>query len=132
MALFNGKANCVTCHTGFNFTDESYHNLGVGMTSKEPDLGRFAETKAESERGAFKTPTLRNIVQTPPYMHDGSEPTLLAVIDFYVKGGNPNPSLAKEIKPLQLTAQEKQDLVAFMEALTGDVDNLVPPSTFPQ
>ncbi len=132
LALFNGKANCVTCHAGFNFTDESYHNLGVGMTGKEPDVGRFAETKAESEKGAFKTPTLRNIVQTPPYMHDGSEPTLLAVVEFYDKGGNPNPTLAKEIKPLKLTAQEKQDLVAFMEALTGDVENLVPPSTFPK
>jgi cytochrome c peroxidase len=132
LALFNGKANCVTCHAGFNFTDESYHNLGVGMTGKDPDVGRFAETKAESEKGAFKTPTLRNIVQTPPYMHDGSEPTLLAVVAFYDKGGNPNPTLAKEVQPLKLTAQEKQDLVAFMEALTGDVENLVPPSTFPK
>ena len=67
MALFNGKANCVTCHAGFNFTDESYHNLGVGDGQPEdPDLGRFAQTKAESERGAFKTPTLRNITQTRP------------------------------------------------------------------
>ena len=71
-------------------------------------------------------------MQTPPYMHDGSEPTLLAVVEFYDKGGNPNPTLAKEIKPLKLSAQEKQDLVAFMEALTGDVENLVPPSTFPK
>jgi cytochrome c peroxidase len=132
MALFNGKANCVTCHAGFNFTDESYHNLGVGMTAKEPDVGRFAESKAESEKGAFKTPTLRNVVQTPPYMHDGSEPTLLAVVDFYDKGGTPNATLAKEVKPLKLTPQEKQDLVAFMETLTGDVENLVPPTAFPQ
>lgn len=132
LALFNGKGNCLTCHTGFNFTDESYHNLGVGMGAAEPDLGRFAVTKAESEKGAFKTPTLRNVSQTPPYMHDGSEPTLRSVVDFYNRGGRPNPNLAKEIKPLGLTTQEVADLVMFMEALTADVPNLAPPSEFPK
>jgi cytochrome c peroxidase len=132
LALFNGKANCQTCHAGFNFTDESYHNLGVGMAQKDPDLGRFLVTKAESERGAFKTPTLRNIVQTPPYMHDGSEPTLRAVVEFYNKGGAANANLAKEIKPLALNPQEIGDIVAFMEALTADVPNLTPPTSFPQ
>ena len=73
MDLFNGKANCKVCHAGFNFTDESYHNLGVGMDKPKPDLGRFEQTKTESDRGAFKTPTLRNVADTPPYMHDGSE-----------------------------------------------------------
>jgi cytochrome c peroxidase len=132
LALFNGKANCQVCHAGFNFTDESYHNLGVGMGAGEPDLGRSEVTKAESEKGAFKTPTLRNVTQTPPYMHDGSEPTLRAVIDFYNRGGRPNPNLAKEIKPLGLTPQELTDLVAFMEALTGDVPDLIPPKEFPK
>jgi cytochrome c peroxidase len=132
IALFAGKANCQTCHTGFNFTDESYHNLGVGMGAKEPDPGRAEVTKAESERGAFKTPTLRNITQTPPYMHDGSEPTLRAVVEFYNKGGTPNPTLSKEIKPLHLSAQEIDDLIAFMESLTADVPNLAPPTSFPK
>jgi cytochrome c peroxidase len=132
VALFTGKANCQTCHTGFNFTDESYHNLGVGMDAKDPDVGRIAVTKANSERGAFKTPTLRNIVQTPPYMHDGSEPTLRAVVEFYNRGGRPNPNLAKEIKPLGLSEQEIDDLLAFMQSLTGDVTSLEAPKTFPQ
>ncbi len=132
LALFNGKGNCQTCHAGFNFTDESYHNLGVGMGAADPDLGRFGVTKAEGEKGAFKTPTLRNVAQTPPYMHDGSEPTLRAVVDFYNRGGRPNQYLAKEIRPLGLTPQEIVDLVAFMEALTADVPNLVPPTDFPK
>lgn len=119
LTLFQGKkANCVACHTGFNFTDESYHNLGVGMGKKDPDLGRFKITKKESDTGAFKTPTLRNIAASAPYMHDGSEKTLEAVIDFYDKGGITNPNLSKEIKPLKLTAREKGDLTAFMKSLS--------------
>ena len=123
LALFNDttRANCVTCHAGFNFTDESYHNLGVGMDAAKPDLGRFEITKNEVDKGAFKTPTLRNVTETAPYMHDGSDATLLEVIDLYDRGGNPNPWLSKEIKSLHLTDQEKQDLVAFMKALTAPV-----------
>lgn len=131
-ALFAGRGNCLTCHAGFNFTDESYHNLGVGIGAKEPDLGRFLVTKVESEKGAFKTPTLRNVTQTPPYMHDGSEPTLRAVVEFYNKGGNPNPQLAKEIKPLGFSERDIDDVVAFMESLTADVPDLVPPTEFPK
>jgi cytochrome c peroxidase len=132
MELFNGKANCKTCHSGFNFTDESYHNLGVGMTAKNPDLGRFDVSKAESEKGAFKTPTLRNVVETAPYMHDGSEVTLTQVVQFYDRGGVKNPWLSKEIKPLNLTPQEVQDLVAFLEGLTGTVTNVDPPAELPK
>ncbi|HVO27265.1 MAG TPA: cytochrome-c peroxidase [Candidatus Margulisiibacteriota bacterium] len=132
MQLFNGKANCKACHTGFNFTDETYQNIGVGMDKPKPDLGRYDVTKKEEDKGKFKTPTLRNIVQTAPYMHDGSETTLLEVVEFYDKGGTPNPNLSKEIKPLNLTAQEKHDLVAFLEALTGDVANAAPRATLPQ
>jgi cytochrome c peroxidase len=123
MEIFNDtkRGNCVTCHAGFNFTDESYHNLGVGMDRKKPDLGRFTVTKKEVDQGAFKTPTLRNIVQTAPYMHDGSEKTLVSVVEFYNRGGVPNQWLSKEMRPLNLTAQDKADLVAFMEALTGEV-----------
>src|SRR5512139_434180 len=71
MQLFNGKGNCKACHTGFNFTDETYQNIGVGMNKPNPDLGRYEVTHNDADRGKFKTPTLRNIAQTAPYMHDG-------------------------------------------------------------
>ncbi len=132
MQLFNGKANCKACHAGFNFTDESYQNLGVGMDRPNPDLGRYNVTKREEDKGKFKTPTLRNVAQTAPYMHDGSENTLLEVVEFYDRGGVKNPNLSKEIRPLGLTEREKRDLVAFLEALTGEVHNLAPPPSLPQ
>jgi len=132
LALFNGKAKCSTCHASFNFTDENYRNIGVGMDKAKPDLGRFEISKNEADKGAFKTPTLRNIIQTAPYMHDGSEATLMEVVEFYNKGGIKNPQLAAEITPLNLTAQEKNDLVAFMESLTGDVTNADPPAELPK
>jgi cytochrome c peroxidase len=123
MGMFNDaqKGNCVTCHAGFNFTDESYHNLGVGMDKPIPDLGRYTVTKVETDKGAFKTPTLRNVTQTSPYLHDGSAATLLDVVNLYDRGGNKNPWLSKEIRPLGLSDQDKADLVAFLEALTGEV-----------
>src|SRR5215472_10305028 len=99
LALFTGKANCKTCHTGFNFTDEDYNNIGVGMGKPEPDVGRYEVTKSDADRGKFKTPTLRNVALSAPYMHDGSEETLEDVIAFYDQGGIPNPNLSKEIKP---------------------------------
>ncbi len=119
LTLFEEKANCVTCHVGFNFTDEGYRNIGVGMDQETPDVGRFEITKRETDRGAFKTPTLREIANAAPYMHDGSEKTLLDVINFYDRGGVPNAQLSTDIKPLNLTTQEKADLVAFLESLTG-------------
>jgi len=133
VAIFNDaqKGNCVTCHAGFNFTDESYHNLGVGMDKPKPDIGRYEVTKVEPDKGAFKTPTLRNITQTAPYLHDGSEPTLQAVVEFYDRGGTPNKWLSKEIHPLKLTPQEKADLVAFLESLTGDVRGAERPESMP-
>ena len=132
MGLFNGKANCVRCHAGFNFTDETYQDIGVGQNKPTPDLGRYDQTKKDEDRGKFKTPTLRNVTQTAPYMHDGSEETLEAVIDFYDKGGIGNPNLSKEIKPLNLTPQDKRDLLAFLEALTGPVRNASPPARLPE
>ena len=121
MALFAGKANCAACHAGANFTDEQYHNLGVGMTAEKPDLGRYAVTKDKKDWGAFKTPTLRNVVMSPPYMHDGSQKTLEEVVDWYDKGGHKNAGLSDKMKVLNLTSQEKADLVAYMvEGLTGD------------
>jgi len=121
LALFEGKARCVTCHAGFNFTDESYHNIGVGMDRTTPDLGRHTVTKREEHKGAFKTPTLRDVAARPPYMHDGSERSLADVIAFYNRGGTPNPWLSGEMRPLGLTDQEQADLVAFLGALTGEV-----------
>jgi cytochrome c peroxidase len=132
MELFNGKANCKACHTGFNFTDETYQDIGVGMDKPKPDLGRYDQTKQNEDRGKFKTPTLRNVALTAPYMHDGSDDTLMDVVEFYNKGGIPNPNLSKEIKPLNLTDQEKHDLVDFLESLTGDVSNATPPERLPQ
>ena len=118
--LFFGKrVGCSNCHVGANLADEQYHNLGVGMSAKEPDLGRFAETKIEKDKGAFKTPTIRNVALSAPYMHDGSLATLEEVVEHYNKGGDKNPWLSDKIVPLKLTPQEKLDLVEFMRACTG-------------
>ena len=120
MDLFLNKGKCNACHIGVNFTDELYHNLGVGMEAEKPDLGRFKVTGKEADKGAFKTPTLRNVVHSPPYMHDGSQATLAEVVDWYNKGGHPNPWLSDKVPKLDLTDQEKADLVAFMkDGLTG-------------
>ena len=121
--LFKDKAkgNCETCHVGFNFTDENYNNIGVGMAAKEPDLGYFAISKLEGHKGAFKTPTLREIASTAPYMHDGSEKTLEEVVSFYNKGGRKNKWLSTKIKPLHLSKQEESDIVEFLKALSGDL-----------
>lgn len=117
--FFSKEANCAACHVGVNFTDEKFHNLGVGMDKADPDLGRFKETGDEKDKGAFKTPSLRNIAQHAPYMHDGSQKTLMEVVEWYVKGGHPNPYLSDKIKKFEASEQDKQDLVAFMESLTG-------------
>ena len=118
--LFFGKANCTACHVGANLADEQYHNLGVGMDAEEPDLGRFVVTNEEKDKGAFKTPTVRNVALTAPYMHDGSQATLEEVVAWYDKGGHPNSWLSDKIKPLNLTEQERADLVDFMKACTSD------------
>lgn len=118
--FFSAKGNCTACHVGANFADEKYHNIGIGMDQEEPDLGRFVVTKEEKDKGAFKTPTVRNVALTAPYMHDGSLATLEDVVEWYVKGGHPNPHLSKDIKKLELNDEQKKDLVEFMKALTGD------------
>ena len=115
------KGNCVTCHVTFNFTDENYNNLGVGMKGKTPDLGHYAVSKLEGHKGAFKTPTLRDVARTAPYMHDGSEGTLEDVISLYEKGGVANQWLSAKMKPIKLNKQEKADLVEFLKALSGEV-----------
>jgi cytochrome c peroxidase len=129
--FFGARAGCTQCHAGANFSDEVYHNLGVGMEPiadlreedaiKQPlDWGRYEVTKDDVDRGAFKTPGLRNVAETGPYMHDGSLATLDEVVAWYVKGGQPNPFLSPLIEPLDLTAEEQADLVAFLEALSGE------------
>ncbi|HVG03124.1 MAG TPA: cytochrome c peroxidase, partial [Nitrospira sp.] len=118
--LFKGKARCILCHNGPNFTDSKFHNLGVPQVGPlKEDLGRFMVTRAEKDKGAFKTPTLRSIVETAPYMHDGAFKTLEEVIDFFDQGGGNNPHLSSLIKPLGLTSEEKADLLQFLHALTG-------------
>jgi len=122
LSLFEGKAMCSRCHAGFNFTGEGYRNIGVGMTAKDPDLGRYTVTGDDPDRGAFKTPTLRDVALRGPYMHDGSEKTLDDVVAYYDRGGEKNPWLSADMKPLGLTRQERADLVEFMKALTGRID----------
>jgi len=117
--FFTEKGNCTACHVGANLADEKYHNIGIGMDKPEPDLGRFAVSKDDKDRGAFKTPTVRNVALSAPYMHDGSLATLEEVVEWYDKGGHPNPHLSDKIRPLKLTAEEKADLVEFMKACTG-------------
>lgn len=114
------KVNCITCHKGNNFTDELFHNSGVGMDMEKPDLGRFEETKNDTDYGRFKTPTLRDIARTSPYMHNGSLRSLREVVDFYDKGGIENENLSVHIKPLNLTEEEKENLVEFLRSLTGE------------
>jgi cytochrome c peroxidase len=150
--LFNGKARCNTCHGYVEavplFTDDDFHNLGVGATrvdfagaarkaaaaaaagrsldelsltdAEVSELGRFTVTREERHLGAFKTPQLRNVARTAPYMHDGSEPTLASVIELYNRGGNPNPYLDGGIRPLNLSEQERADLVSLLETFTSD------------
>ena len=132
MEIFFGKANCALCHAGPNFSDNMFHNLGVGMGAKRPDLGRFVVTRAKADRGAFKTPTVREVAKTAPFMHDGSQKTLEEVVEFYNKGGEPNPSLDPRMKPLGLTLEEKADLVAFMKTLDGNPYPTVSPPPLPQ
>src|SRR5262249_4755271 len=133
MSVFFDKAKCDRCHEGANFTLNAYANLGVGSDKPEPDVGRFGVTKNPKDWGVFNTPTLREIANTAPYMHDGSLKTLDDVVEFYDKGGIRNKTLDENIKPLHLTAQEKKDLVAFLKALSGEGWQTVKaPASLPQ
>ena len=122
LGVFRGKGNCVTCHLGPNLTDERFHNTGIAYKDgRFDDDGRFDVSGRERDRGAFKTPTLRNVAETAPYMHDGSMQTLEDVIDDYDNGGTANPYLDGEIRKLGLTRAENAALVAFLKTLTGTV-----------
>jgi cytochrome c peroxidase len=113
--LFFGKANCSACHAGSNFTDNGFHNIGVSWNAQPRDDGRFAISGLKGDTGAFKTPTLREIARTAPYMHDGSLATLEDVVDHYAEGGTKNPYLDEEIFLIKLEEKDKADLVAFMK-----------------
>ena len=130
LEIFNGKGHCTSCHWGPNFSDGRFHNLGVPHTDpKNPDLGRFVVTKDPRDKGAFKTPTVRDAALRPPYLHDGSEKTLESLIEFYNKGGGPDPNLDPLMVPLGLTAKEVKALVSFINSLTSlnpEVANVKP------
>ncbi len=139
MQVFHRRGRCVQCHQGATFSDESFHNLGIGMPkeAREPseayvDWGRFEVTQEEKDRGAFRTPSLRNVADTAPYMHDGSMETLTQVVEFYDAGGKSNPWLSPKLRPLGLTAEEKADLIQFLkEGLTGSMPKLSLPQRMP-
>ncbi len=127
LTIYEGKGNCAACHDGPNLTDWQFHNIGVDSADK----GRGAKMKTEDEkaefRGAFKTPGLRNVALTAPYMHNGSIGTLEGVVEFYDRGGDRKDNLSPSIKPLGLTDREKWDLIAFLNGLTHTVE-VKPPS----
>ena len=120
------KGNCATCHTINShyalFTDGKFHNTGEGVDEEGnlTDPGRYAETKLQADRGAFKTPSLRNVAESAPYMHDGKLKTLEDVVQFYAGGGNSNPYLDKDMKPIHLSARDRADLVEFLKSLSGE------------
>jgi cytochrome c peroxidase len=126
--LFDGTAGCSACHAPPMFSDQSFHNIGVGMDRPQPDLGREAVTNDPADRGKFKTPSLRNVALTWPYLHDGSAATLDDVVELYDDGGVPNPTLDPRITPLGLTADQREDLVAFLQSLTGTLPRIERPA----
>jgi cytochrome c peroxidase len=117
--VFRTTGNCETCHSGFNFTDNGFHNIGVRDAPGKEDVGRFSQRKLALMKGAFKTPTLRDVALTAPYMHNGTYRTLEEVVDHYDRGGDVKDNLSPNMKPIRLSAQDKADLVAFMRSLTG-------------
>ena len=116
--LFESRAACWKCHSGDNYSDEDFHNTGIGFDLSERDLGRFMVTKNKKDKGKFKTPTLREVSKTAPYMHNGSLTTLRDVVEFYNRGGEvEDPNLDPELKPLGLTDDEVEALVELLKVL---------------
>jgi cytochrome c peroxidase len=118
--LFRGKANCVACHDGANFSDDGFHNVGVRQHPGVDDPGRFAKVAVKAMKGAHKTPSLRDVAYTAPYMHNGAYATLREVVEMYSRGGDVTDNLDPNIRRLELTAPEIDDIVAFLESLAGD------------
>jgi cytochrome c peroxidase len=122
------KANCAVCHAGPNFTDSSFHNIGLASFGNEnPDLGRYTQRPLASMKGAFKTPTVREAVNTAPYFHDGSAKSLEDLVDFYAKGGIVKTNLSSSLKELKLSKEELGQLVAFIRALSTEPKPFVLP-----
>lgn len=116
--IYEGRGRCWRCHNGPNFSDESFHNTGIGAVGSTPEPGRFEITGEEGDQGRFRTPGLRMLTKTAPYMHDGSLATLAEVVDFYREGGNANAHLSDRMNAIELTDEEAAQLVAFLEALS--------------
>ena len=114
-----GKGNCVVCHMGSNFTDNGYHNIGIKHAKARRGPGPLTCARPLVLKGAFKTPTLRDIELTGPYMHNGTPSTLMEVVDHYDRGGDDKDNLSINMVPLRLTSEEKPELVAFMQTLDG-------------
>ena len=119
--IFESRGGCWKCHAGPNFSDESFHNTGVGAEGGVPEDGRFAVTGNDADRGKFKTPTLRGLVRTAPYMHDGSVATLREAVEFYRDRGHPNSHLDPAMETIELSEEDVDHLVAFLEALSEEV-----------
>jgi cytochrome c peroxidase len=118
--VFQQQGRCAGCHSGFNFSDNGFHNIGLKPASEEsPDLGRFGVLKLPAMKGAFKTPTLRDVALTAPYMHDGRHKTLEEVVEHYDRGGDRTENQSADVRPLNLSPQDKADLVAFLRGLTS-------------
>jgi cytochrome c peroxidase len=119
---------CNNCHDGVLFTDQQYHNVGIGMDQKEPDIGRFKVSNKPEDTGAFKTPTLRDIANTAPYFHDGSAKTLEDAVDTMLAGGKPNDHLDKKnLQPHKLDATMREDVLNFLKSLSVDCKLTKPP-----
>ena len=122
LEVFRGKGQCAGCHAGPDLTDDRFHNTGIAWRGGAfTDEGRFNVTLNQRDHGSFKTPTLREIALTAPYMHDGSLATLEDVVDYYAKGGHRNPYLDPRVRPLGLSSGEQKSLVAFLKTLSGQV-----------
>src|SRR5690606_3857637 len=119
--LFFGKAGCSICHQPPLFSDRLFHNTGVGATAEKPDIGAAADNALAdpSKTGAFKTPTLRDVAKTAPYFHDGSVATLREAVQFMAAGGVDNPHKDPLLQAKDLSDAEIDQLVAFLESLTG-------------
>jgi len=118
--FFSGKGECSECHSGPDFTNDKFENLGIGMDRENPDPGREAVTKKRSDFGRFKTPTLRDLRYRGPYMHDGRFQSLGEVLDFYAKAGIQNPHVDDRLIKFYMDAKAKADLLAFLDALNGE------------
>ena len=125
--IFQG-IKCNNCHDGILFTDQQYHNIGIGMDQQEPDVGRFKVSNRPEETGAFKTPTLRDIAKSAPYFHDGSAKTLEEAVDIMIAGGKPNQYLdRKNLQPQRVLPEQREDLLNFLRSLSVDCTLRKPP-----